>query len=60
MIVRLGRFFLYPMEFGHSGNRPMTEKTIGFEKHFPKLGDKFMVASQNFTLEYHKNKQFNF
>jgi hypothetical protein len=32
----------------------------GFEKHFPKLGGKFMVASQNFTHEYHNNKQFKF
>jgi hypothetical protein len=60
MIVRLGRFFLYPMGIGHWGNWPMTEKGIGFEKHFSKLGDKFIAALQNFTLEYHKNKQFNF
>ncbi len=50
--------FLCPMEFGHCVNGPMTEKGIGFEKHFSKLGDKFMVANQNFTLEYHNNKQF--
>jgi hypothetical protein len=46
------------MESGHCGNWPMTEKRIGFEKRFPKLGDKFMVASQNFFLEYYNNKQF--